>query len=464
MKRSLSLTCLTVAVLVCALSGCSKRVLVPEKTILAAYVDFEKAHKYGLSFTEAMISALPDELRLKTKAEYEEMHREINDIMAALNPKWIVVAYGGTLKELKEFSASPGQGISFAVKIHASEDDASESLRKLVPRNMKSTQTDDGEVYEGDSECYGRIGGEYLIFGASPSAFKSMYELYRENGDEGRRKGNPSAEFDDLAHLSGNTIARISTAPISSLIKRFEMTKTVEDLGARCKDQKLVDLLLGMGAATLDIKADKDALVASLRIACESTKDAKTVSALFHALAFTSRAGCVIGTYLAKEPKLLGKIAAETHLSESSLNSIIQQIDVLRDGTQSTDVNQNGKTAEISMSLTSDSPVISRCAVPFFINYRNGSRAAACFANMRQLKAAAEAHLKKHPGDAAPSLDAICGPEDTKILKTEPRCPLGGHYTITLKEGSVDVVCPHAAKGHALVETASAEPGEPHHL
>ncbi len=453
MKKTLAFTCL--AILFCAASGCSKRAQVPEKTIIAAYVDIEKAHKNGLSFSKAVIAALPNELRLKAKVEHEEFLQEINGLMKTLNPKWIVIAYGGTLRELSEVAASPAKGLSFAIKIDASNDDAAKALRKLARWDMKSTTTDDGEVYESDAECCGRIDGDYLIFGASPAAFTSMYDLYRKSGGKGKTK--PSAEFDNLTSLPGNAIARISTAPISSLIKRFELTKSVADLGERCKDKRLADLILGMGTVTIEIKAGKEALTTSMRVACESATDAKIVNGFFQTLAFTSHAGCDIASYLAKDPAFVRGCAEKTHLPESTVSNLFQQADALHNGTQDIDAGQNGKVAEISMSLTPDNPLMSMYAVPFLMKFRNDARAATCFANMQQLKSAAEAHLKQHPGET-PSLDAICGPEETKPLKAEPRCPLGGHYQITLKDGAIDVVCPYAEKGHKFADTVPTAP------
>ena len=68
-----------------------------------------------------------------------------------------------------------------------------------------------------------------------------------------------------------------------------------------------------------------------------------------------------------------------------------------------------------------------------------------CIANMKQIALASESLilLGKEP---VPS--NIYGPD--KYIKETLVCPLGGSYSIKKSGKTVDVVCPHADKGHVL--------------
>ena len=122
-----------------------------------------------------------------------------------------------------------------------------------------------------------------------------MFDLYAG-------KSKASKDFGSLTGISGNTICRVSTAPVSSLLKRFELTRDVERFGEDCDDEELAEMILGLGAVSLDIGADDEDVDLTLRVACGSSGDAKVLDHFFQSIAFSSRVACNVGAYVTKDP------------------------------------------------------------------------------------------------------------------------------------------------------------------
>ena len=90
-------------------------------------------------------------------------------------------------------------------------------------------------------------------------------------------------------------------------------------------------------------------------------------------------------------------------------------------------------------------------AVPNFVKYRNESQAAACISNMKQIETAGEVWLTQRPSMTAPTMSDLCGPEESKYIKTEPTCPKdGSHYSIRLDDGRIKVTCGSGDPEHIL--------------
>ena len=102
--------------------------------------------------------------------------------------------------------------------------------------------------------------------------------------------------------------------------------------------------------------------------------------------------------------------------------------------------------------------ILAAVAIPNFIRYRNDSRTAACIANMKQLQTAAESYLTKHPG-TTPALTDLCGPEETKYLKSTPTCPKDSSaYSIALEEGAIKVTCGSGDEDHVIPGDTTTTP------
>ena len=102
MKKLFSLTCLAARAV--AVAGCGGKknsdAVVPENTVVAAYIDIKKAYDDGKHLAKEFIQALPSEMHDKAKKEYEGAIKEIDEVMDSLNPEWAVIAFGGDIKTL----------------------------------------------------------------------------------------------------------------------------------------------------------------------------------------------------------------------------------------------------------------------------------------------------------------------------------------------------------------------------
>ena len=99
--------------------GCGKKVLVPEKTIVAAYIDLEKAYGNGKTVVSTLIDVLPSDRKALAKKEFEEVLKLLDKFNDNLDPEWAVVTLGGNLRELGENKRYPERIIAVAIKVNA---------------------------------------------------------------------------------------------------------------------------------------------------------------------------------------------------------------------------------------------------------------------------------------------------------------------------------------------------------
>ena len=90
-------------------------------------------------------------------------------------------------------------------------------------------------------------------------------------------------------------------------------------------------------------------------------------------------------------------------------------------------------------------------AIPNFMKYRGEAQANTCISNMKQIQTAGESWLMNHSEITAPTMSDLCGPEESKYIKTEPTCPKdGSHYSIRLDDGRIKVTCGSGDPEHIL--------------
>ena len=272
---------------------------VPEKTIVAAYIDLEKAYDNGKSVASTLIDALPFDERFRAKKEYAEALKAIDKFKDNLAPEWAVVTFGGDMRDFDENSRHPERLITAVIKVNADDDAVKQVLKDVFKKDDVRSEKKNGHIVFdiGDDEVLlGLIDNKYIILSPSKINFDEMFDLYA-----GRGWG--SRDFNDLARISGDTVCRISTAPVASLLTRFELAREVEKFGEACEDRELAGMLLNMGSISLDIgMADKLSL--ALHVACNSSSDAKTIESLMRSAAFLARIGCDICAFGAVNPDM----------------------------------------------------------------------------------------------------------------------------------------------------------------
>lgn len=99
--------------------------------------------------------------------------------------------------------------------------------------------------------------------------------------------------------------------------------------------------------------------------------------------------------------------------------------------------------------------ILAAVAIPNFVSYRKQSQATACVSNLKQLQAAMEQYKMGHTD--TPTLAALCGTEDGKLIKATPVCPAGGTYTLADPEPTCSIGNTLGAGfEHQLTKTAQA--------
>ena len=437
MAKLLKLVCLSL--LAFTVVGCGKKVIVPEKTIAAVYIDVEKLYDNGKGVANTIIDALPADAKAEAKRGYEEALKEIDKVKDAVKAEWAIVTFGGDLKSLAE-SKEPVENIAAVIKVKASEDDITKSLKDFGD-DVKTEKKDGNVVFDfgkNDPRHCGLIDEKYLVISMSKDAFEDMFDLYAG-------KGKSSDDFGDLSEISGNTVCRISTAPISSLLKRFELTKEVEKFGEACDDKDLAEMILNMGAISLDVGVgDKVALAVSA--AFGSSDDATIIENLMGSAAFFARVGCDGCAYACKYPELFeaAKLPRDAKSAIASLGGLYTHL------AKTIKATRDGNTAKLSIALEVKEVVnLIEKMSSSFSSYSKESKTAACISNMKQLQVAAEQHLVVK--DSTPTLKDLCGPD--KYLRTEPTCPKdGSHYRISRGYGGIEIKCGSGDPEHVLPE------------
>ena len=345
MKNALRSACLAILALIVV--GCGKKPQVPENTVAAAYVDLEKTYENGKLLISSIINEIPANsnsvVRSVVRKEYDKVFETIDEYRGALKPKWAVIAFGGALKPLAH---SPSENIAIAIRVDADEETVDGMLKKLVVKrtgkdDIKPETRKNGVIYEAYSFHAGRVGDDLLILANSKDAFMGMFNLYTG-------EGLPSKDFPELPRISGHTLARIQTVPIHSLISRLELTGEIENFGKVSDDEDLADMILHLGAVTLDILADGNDIGLSLRIICGSSDDAKILEHVFQTIAFMSRAGFDLCAYLADNPSRLPENLRHYR------GKINQSKDFFIAASRAFDAARDGRIAEITFAGSMD--------------------------------------------------------------------------------------------------------------
>ena len=370
MKRTLKLACLAALSLIAA--GCGKKGIVPEKTVVAAFIDLEKAYEDGKDVVKAIINDFPDKERSEAIRGYEQALKQIDKYKDPLNPKWAVIAFSGDLASLGD-SRKRTDHVAVAIKVDTDEATvdglAKDFARSALCGNGEKKEGGDssgndeeepatdkrkeGKIYtlRHEQGYIGLIDGKYLIFSRSKGAFYDMFDLYAG-------KSEPSKDFSDLTQISGKTICRISTAPISSLLRRFELAREVERFGEDCDDEDLADMILNMGAVSLDIGADGEDIDLTLRVACGSSGDAKILDCFFQSIAFSSRVAFDVGAYVAKDPDRAKDMRDGIRGLYDDISRLSRTISTSTDTfialSRAVEAERDGSTARLSCALTTE--------------------------------------------------------------------------------------------------------------
>ena len=372
----------------------------PENTSLAPL-----CKQHGLTVADLMKQA-PDK-------HFQELVKELELDKAQI--KWVAVTFDAISADKIE-----KEKVDFAVAIATSIDldKCVAFVEKKQGENrkgeIKKTTIADVPAYTlfGDKpEAYMANLDKQLILAANTSAgLEKLIALYRDG------KG-ASADFGSFT-LGANDILRAKAVKVGENVKKalpspdvLQMVNKIVPDGDK--------VILGLASAEISMCASSDGKSATLDVSVETASEADADK-----LTTAAKGGLMMATAAAKQK-------AEKDAEAKAA------LDVL----ESAKMANEGKVAKLSATFPAE------LAIKNFIKRRSDSKRAACISNMRQIEVACETYLLSNP-NKVPTLDDICGPE--KYIRSEPLCPLGGRYKISMENGTVGVSCPHAAEGHVL--------------
>ncbi len=252
---------------------------------------------------------------------------------------------------------------------------------------------------------------QFILVATTSAGLEKQIALYRDG------KG-ASADFGSFT-LDANDVIRLKVAKVGENVKKaLPSPDALQMVNGFVPDGDKV--ILGLASVEINLRASSDGKSATFDVSVETASDADADK-----LTTAAKSGLMMATAAVKQK-------AEKDAEAKAA------LDVL----ESAKIANEGKVAKLSVTFPAELPIKS------FVKYKSGSKSAACISNMKQIQTACEMYRMSN-ADKVPTLDDICGPE--KYIKTEPRCPLGGRYKISMENnGNVGVSCSHAAEGHVL--------------
>jgi len=286
-----------------AFVGCGGKPKIPANTVAAAYVNVDRAIWNAAEIADDIIDAVKnDDLRKMYEEQYKTFIKENKDDIRALGLDWACVT-AGMDKDTFQQEIAVAVKCDCEAKLKAAGDQSLVDLAKAAFGNPLFEANGCGVYFLplGGALPTGGIGvdgvlftfveGKYIVAtavsgqpGDTDQAFmKKMVALYKDND------GEKSGEFDDLAALGDDAVARVQTAGVNAIVDLFGFRKAVEEFAEKCGDDDLVEMLTDISNVTLDVNLSDDTAGLELSVDAGSKELAKLVEGLFNVVAFSDR-------------------------------------------------------------------------------------------------------------------------------------------------------------------------------
>lgn len=417
MKRLLYGLAMAVAAL--SLVGCGAKPKIPENTLVAGYVDLEKAISHGQDVVELVIDNMPKPYQGKVQEGYDEAMKAFKENVAPYNLKWAAWTLG-----------KGKHGFERTLVIRCDYLEKGKDGKSMIAwaedgLGAKTRTRFGADVLEGRFPEFGKgmaafVDEQYVILADDEDTLEKMIRLYRGEG------GETSKAFDDLADLGSDTVARIQTADAKSIVEIFDLRHEIEVLAQNCDDDDLADDILDIGNVTLDINFSDDVLGAELTVEAGSKDLAKAVEGVFNILALGNRLGAdavaAVGSFgKFVSPKISRDFDVDglrDMLKEDTLKELAA---LVRDGMK---VSRSGSTVKVAVEYDTEDLaelIVPKLTEPLYESYEREQEWRRISQQLEELSACELNQLSIKCRDGS--------------LDSEPRCPAGGKYEITTKSG-----------------------------
>ena len=358
--------------------------------------------QYGLDVA-ALIQNVSDK-------DFQEAVKEL--ALDKAQTKWIAVTFDErTADKVKkgepDFAVVAATSVDLDKVVAYAEQKSKSKFKKATIADVPAYIALKGEKEDG---YMANLDKQLILISNTLAGIEKLIALYRDG------KG-ASADFGSFA-LGANDILRAKAVKVGEVTKEaLPSPEVLRMVNGFVPDGDKV--ILGRASVEINLRASSDGKSATLDVSVETASEADADK-----LTTAAKGGLMMATAAAKQK-------AEKDAEAKATLGVLESAKMANEG----------KVARLSVAFPAELPIKN------LIKYRADSKRAACISNMKQIQTAGELHLMNHPGKV-PTLDDICGSE--KYIRTEPRCPLGGRYKISLENGNVGVSCPHAAEGHVL--------------
>ncbi|MCR5415142.1 MAG: hypothetical protein K6F50_10515 [Kiritimatiellae bacterium] len=265
----------------------SDRPIIPENTVLAAYVDLEAVQTEAPALAEMLIAKLPSRI----SDEFDERYRRIlalyNSDIKGYGFRW--AAFAASDPDVDTYMPR----FSLAVRCDCDRTVGGMTLKDRIRQELRLQDYGNVEGFPALSGRFGEIAaycvfvdGKYVV---ASDDFSTLSGLVRRYARDGR---SDAGAFGSLCDLERGTVARIRTAKLMPALSAFHIDGKVGDLLGDFGDRELADMVKAVGCVTLDVKAGREKLGLKLSLDAGSQQFARVVESAFVCIAFAERLGC----------------------------------------------------------------------------------------------------------------------------------------------------------------------------
>lgn len=342
--------------------------------------------------------------------------------------RWAMVTVG-EIKAAEKGKKQPTPDFGTAISFHHEAAKIVDALTTALKKDSKASVSLEAAKFAGldgwkivekesmDSEirpCFASFEGEVFLIGSNPAALERLVELYRD----GKGVDTSFASLTD----KGDVVVGVKTRKVGETAVKCTGEDNIAGLASLVPVPNFDKTVKGLGDFDLSLSvADGKNLVFLLE---QDIGDAKAAEEL-----------CKTGKTMldAQLPMVKQMVAGDKDLAKFA--PVLDSVKI--DGAGSS----VKISASIALNLIASAVDMAKGNLS---SYQDDAQRTACISNLKQIESAVEM-FKMDKGKAPTSFADICGAD--KFIKSEPKCPCGGTYSLPKGENDAPTC---SIKGHKL--------------